>query len=176
MLTLSTVEAVLDNDPDPASVNYRNAWSTVGARLACTTDPVKSDYLLSLQARMREIGEPRKAPTMSREDSIAAAQAANEARVVGRCKAQILGRIASATFQRTNVSDRKPWMFEAALQLIEEGKASVHSFREEFPERGFVPATGARKYKYLILSPYDPEYGRPCPWTSRKKQAEGERI
>jgi hypothetical protein len=176
MLTMETVQAVLANDPKPESTNYRNAWATVAARLARTNDPVKADYLLSLQAKMREIGEPRLPATMSREQSIQAAQAANEARVVGRCKAQILGRIAAAQFQRTSVSDRKPWMFEAALQLIEENRASVHSHREEFPERGFQPATGARKVKTLILSPYDAQYGRPSPWTSRRKQAEEERI
>lgn len=176
MVTMGAVEAILANDPKRDSVDYRNAWSTVNARLALTTDPVKSEYLLVLRDRMVAIGMPETPKTMSREESLLAAQKANEARVVGRCKAQILARIASATFQRTNVSDRKPWMFEAALQLIEEGKVSVHSVQEEFPERGFQPATGARKYKYLTLSPHDPEYGRPCPWLSRKKQAEEERI
>lgn len=174
MVTMGTVEAVLANDPRPDSVEYRNVWSTVAARLRLTNDPVKAEYLLSLQARMREIGEPRRPEAMSREASLQAAQAANEARVVGRCKAQILGRIAAATFQRTNVSDRKPWMFEAALQLVEESQASVHSHTEEFPERGFKPASGARKIRTLILSPYDPKYGRPSPWASRKKQAEEE--
>lgn len=171
MLTMGTVEAVLANDPKPDSVEYRNAWSTVAARMALTKDPFKTEILQAFKSKMDKIGPPQEPATMSREQALRAAQAANEARVVGRCKAQILARIASATFQRTSVSDRKPWLFEAALQLVEEGKVSIHSHREDFPERGFTPAGGPRKIKTLILCPHDPEYGRPSPWESRQKQA-----
>lgn len=176
MLTLGTVETVLDNNPALDSVDYRNAWATVEARLVRTTDPDKRTHLQALHTRMVEMGEPVLPPAMSREQALAQAQAANEARVVGRCKAQIVGKIASATFQRTTVSDRKPWLFEAALQLIEDRQASMHSFREEFPERGFQPAAGVRKYKHLTLAPYDPWYTTACPWTSKRNQAAEERI
>lgn len=176
MLTLGAVEAVLESQPSLDSVDYRNAWATVEARLARSTDPDKLTLLQDLHTRMIELGEPRKPQPLSREEALAQAQAANEARVVGRCKAQILRKIAAAQYRRTPVTDRKPWMFEAALQLLEDGEASLTQSSEDFPERGFQPASGSRKIKRLVLGPPDPEFSRPCPWMSRKKQAGEDRI
>lgn len=174
MMTLGSVEALLNNNPKPDSADYRNAWATVEARLMLARDPGKVSALQALRGRMEAIGEPQKRAPLTREEVMVRARAAREVAVVTRCKSDITARIAAARWQRIAVTDRKPWLFEAALQMVEAGEVSVHSATENFPERGFAPAGGAVKIKRLELAPPDPEFSRPCPWVSRKKQAEEE--
>lgn len=174
MMTKNSVEALLSSGPDRSSTDYANAWSTVRARVGRVTDPEKKTAWIALQDRMAGLGEPLRRKTMSQAEALLQAQSANEARVLGRSRATILRKIDEARYKRALVTDQKPWLFEAALQMVEDGTVSVHQFGEDFAERGPAAVEGRRKIRRLILSPPDPEHSRECPWKSRKKQAEDE--
>lgn len=174
MISQNKVEAILNAGPDTGSVEYRNAWATVAARLARTSEPSKRAEWIALQSRLDALGAPVQKSPMSRQDALGRAQEANEARSLGRCRASILRQIADAKYQRVMIADGKPWVFEAALQMIEDGTVSMHSCTHDYAERGPAAVEGRRKIRRLILAPHDPAYTRECPWVSRKKQAEAE--
>lgn len=174
MMTQNSVEALLNSGPDRASKDYANAWSTVRARVARVSDAQKKAIWTTLLARLEGLGEPERRKPATQAEALLRATEANQARVVGRSRAAILRRIDEAQFKRVVVTDGKPWLFEAALQMIEDGAVSLHSFTHDFAERGPAAVEGRRKIRRLVLAPPDPERGRPCPWMSRKKQAEQE--
>jgi len=174
MMTQNSVEALLNSGPDPASKEYANAWATVDARLGRTTNQEKRDAWLALQARMAGLGAPLRREPVTQAEALLRAGKAAESRALGRSRATILRRIDEARYKRALVTDQKPWLFEAALQMVEDGIVCLHQFGEDFAERGPDAVEGRRKIRRLILSPPDPEHSRECPWKSRRRQAEDE--
>lgn len=176
MMTLGAVEALLGEEPRRDSVEYRNAWSTVEARLARTVDPEKRTLLQALYGRLVAIGEPEKPPPVSAEEALARARAVNEARAIGRGKAQIEARIEAAKFGRVMVADSKPFLFEAALQMIEDGEVSFQSSVTHEPTRGTTPEGGRTPVRRVWVGPKWSQSNYTCGWSSRRRQAEETKI
>lgn len=172
MMSTQNIEAFLRReDIDRASVEYRNAWQTVAARIARTADVSKAAGLELLRRRLDEIGPPVKQGRLPASEAFARMVAANEARAVGRGKELIRGRVQMARFGVVCVSDMKPFLFEAALQMIEDGEFCVQHAETGQTRRGPKPAEPRPNARRVWVAPLDGRPTRSCPWQSRRAQA-----
>lgn len=173
MMRVADIERLVEGgEPDRSGVEYRNAWQTVEARIARTADPAKAASLELLRRRLDEIGPPLKRAPMPAEEAFAMMVAANEARAVGRGKARLKTMMANARFQVACVSDMKPFLFEAALQMIEDGEACVQHVEYGQPRRGPKPAVPRPDARWVWIAPADGRPSRNIEWQSRRRQAE----
>jgi hypothetical protein len=170
------IEAMLTTVPDRGSAAYRNAWATVQSRIKSASKPGTIERLRRLEVALRAIGEPLPAPPrIPQTEALARGREANKARAIGRCRAAILRRVETSRWGVASVSTEKPFMWEAALQMVEDGELAFQRFR---PIGGQGPqlADGREKgTRIWLMRPYMGR-GTPCPFQSARSKAREERI
>lgn len=177
MLTLSRCRQVAGGAPNVASAEFRSAVATVAARLRITFDPGKREGLEKLQAALLAHGEPVEPRKPSREELSAIRRDASAKGLVARSKASLTRKLISVNSGLVSVSDRKPAVFDAALEMIEDGQAwCVHQVTEtvkldsgdQVARRVTLAATFRPLPSYSMI--------RDCEWKSRRRQEEEDRI
>lgn len=177
MMQLSACEELANNPIDRGSSQFRNALGTVSALLKMCKDPGREQRLLDLQARLLSQGEPLGKPRLSPAEISAIRREASAKALVARSKAALGRRLHKTQSGIISLTDIKPAVFDAALEMIEDGQAHCLQATTEGVYRGPIPKGGRRAKRWLVMAALDARieayHGvRECPWKSARKQAE----
>jgi len=189
MMTVPRCIEVASGAPDVTSPEFRNAVSTMRARIKaskCLGMVAEAEGIL---ASLLAHGEPRMPAKRSREElSEIRSKAGADARREG-CKNTLRKRLHNSPQGFFSLTDRKPAVFDAALEMIEDGEATCVYQTEDVVYSGPISEGGRRPVRRVTIartwaslrgkevSQGVPLEGRPCLWRSERRQkAEEGRI
>jgi hypothetical protein len=181
MLKLSVCEEVASKPLDRGSAEFRNAVGTVSALLKLCKDEQREGQLLDLQKRLLAEGGPLGKPRLSPAEISAIRREASAKALVARSKAALGRRLFNTQSGIISLTDIKPAVFDAALEMVEDGQAHCLQATTEGIYRGPIPKEGRRAKRWLVLAALDARIEayqgiRECPWKSARRQAEEDSI
>jgi len=172
MLTIDHCRRVAAGTPDPSSGEFRSAVAAVSAWLRNALDPAKRADLQNLHEALLAHGGPVKPRKPSREELSAIRREASARGLVARARGGLMRKLESSRSGFVSAAEKKPAVFDAALELIEDGEAHcVHYATESGSE-------GEHRKLVIVSSRFvmpPNALARECPWKSKRRQAE-ERI
>jgi len=172
MLTIEHCRRVAAGTPDTSSGEFRSAVAAVAAWMKNAVDPCARMNLADLHSALLAHGEPVKPRKPTREELSAIRREASARGLVARAKSSLRKRVPASRSGIVNLSDKKPAVFDAALEMIEDGEIHCTHFATSAGSDGEVRSMSVTWAGYIM-----PAWAtiRECPWKSRRQQ-EGERI
>lgn len=180
MIPIARCKELANGTPDRGSDEFRHAVGTVSALLKMSKDEGRSASLRALQAKLLANGGPLTAPKRSKAELSMIRREASAKALVARSKAALNRRLHDTKSGIISLTDIKPAVFNAALEMIEDGEALCLMTTTQGVYRGPIPKEGRKPKRWLVLAALDARleaYHGPktCPWKSARKQEE-ERI
>lgn len=177
MIPIARCRELAAGTPDRGSPEFRNAVGTVSALLKMPRNEGRREALLALQAQLLANGGPLAAPKLSGAELSAIRREASAKALVARSKAALARRLQNTRCGIISLNDLKPAVFDAALEMIEDGQALCLQATTEGVYRGPIPKGGRRAKRWLVMAALDARIEayqgvRECPWKSARKQAE----
>jgi hypothetical protein len=177
LIPIARCKEIAEGTPDRWSEEFRHAVGTVAARLKMSMDSRHTETLLALQAKLLANGGPLTAPKLSKAELSAIRREASAKALVARSKAALGRRLHNTRCGIISLNDLKPAVFDAALEMIEDGQALCLQATTEVVYRGPIPKGGRRAKRWLVLAALDARIEayqgvRECPWQSARKRAE----
>lgn len=124
MMTVPRCIEVARGEPDVTSTAFRNAVSTMRARIKASHDPGLIAEAEAILASLLAHGEPQMPAKRSPEEIAEVRRAAGHEARRASCKAALRRKLQAAPQGFVSVTDRKPAVFDAALEMIEDGEVS----------------------------------------------------
>lgn len=181
MIKLERAREIAEGEPDLSSVDFRNAVATARARSRVSASHSSALEAQEILALLLAHGEPTAPPKRSPEEISQIRREAGHGARRATCKAALRRKLAERKGGFASVTDRKPAVFDAALEMIEDGEVSCifqtvqTVYQGPISEGGRVPVRTITVALPDARMPCDAK-PRECQWKSRRRQAEEDRI
>lgn len=175
MINMARAREIAEGQPDVSSLEFRNAVATARARSkACKTARLLDEARDVLRLLLAH-GEPQQPPKMTAEELSQVRREAGHGARRATCKNALRRRLADARSGYLSVTDRKPAVFDAALEMIEDGEVTcVYQYVQTvyagpISEGGRVPVRRVTIALPDARLPMDAQ-ARQCQWKSIREQ------
>lgn len=188
MMTVQRCMEVAASKPDLSSVEFRNAVSTMNARVKASKCPALIAEAEAIRASLLAHGAPQAPPKLTPEERAEICRTSGQAARLVSCKAALRRKLDAAPNGFLSVTDRKPTVFDAALELIEDEEVSCVYQTTETVYAGPMGPEGRRAVRRVtIVRPnarptlkairegvrFEP---KPCQWASERRQKQEAQI
>lgn len=173
MLKIDHCRRVAAGQPDVSSAEFRNAVTTMSARLKVAKSVEMQDEAKIVLASLLAHGSPVQPRRLTQEEISTIRREASAKGLVARCKASLMRKLGDSRHGYMSVTDRKLSVFDAALEMIEDDMARC-IYQTEGMEDGKMirRVTIATKWASAPIWTREVE----CRWKSRRRQEEEDRI
>lgn len=173
MIKIEQCREIAAGKPDVSSVEFRNAVKTMGNRLKIAKSIEKCDEAQEVLDALLAHGAPVQPRRLSHEEISTIRRDASAKGLVARCKASLMRKLGDTRKGFMSVTDRKLSVFDAALEIIEDGQA-LCIYQTEGMEDGKMIRRVTIATKWASAPSWTREVE--CRWKSRRRQEEEDRI
>jgi hypothetical protein len=182
MMTVPRCIEVARGNPDVTSSEFRNAVSTMNARIKASKCPGLIAEAEGILSALLAHGEPQMPAKKSAEEIADIRREAGRESRMASCKNALRRKLDYAKNGFVSVTDRKPTVFEAALEMVEDEEVTCVYHTVDQVYSGPISEGGRRPVKRVTIArPMAQMRGkemskgmkltpRPCPWRSERRQ------
>jgi hypothetical protein len=177
MISLNKCKEIAAGKPDISSAQFRNAVGTMRAMWTRARSQERLDDCIETLNALLAHGEPVQRRKLSKAELSAIRREASAKALVARSRAALAKRLQRNRKGMTTVTDRHPAIFDAALEMIEDGELRCFGAMVENVYPGPEPEGGRPPVRHLTVAAADANvpswaFPRDLDWKSSRKQEE----